>query len=99
MAALIIVFQILPYPLIYICAPAYIVPLFKNPVALTVVGVLLVWEVLGICWRVYVRPRSEFLSTLQWLTVCLIFILPGFLAPYLGPAIVTILNALGPIFN
>jgi Ca2+/Na+ antiporter len=72
-------------------APGFIMPFFNHPVARFACLCALGWHVVG-CW-LFTRTANRALRILIFLG----FTLPAMLMPALGPAIITILQALGPV--
>jgi hypothetical protein len=75
----------------YVFAPGYILPMLNHPMARLLIVVLMAWHLIG-CWLL--SRTSNML--LQILTV-LIFMAPLGLWFMVGPAVITILQALGPV--
>jgi hypothetical protein len=74
-----------------VMAPGFIVPFLNHPVARIVVLLATIWHLSG-CW-LYTRTNLIALRAL----IIMVFSLPLLLAPMLGPAIITIWQALGTV--
>ncbi len=77
-----------------IASPGYLLPFLKNPLGLGMLVTACLWEALGIWFAT--RPASPKVAALKWFLVQTLCVAPVFLAPMLGPAIITIVQALGP---
>ncbi len=98
-AAMILFFQILPLAFLWLGLPGYIYPFLHNHIALLIFFALIIWEGLGIYWRLYHKPRSEFRATMQWFFILVFFVFPAFLAPVIGPGAITVWEALQPVIK
>ena len=78
-------------------APGYILPFFQNPLALALTIGLFVWELIGLF--IACTPASTKVSILRWMLIIPVFVLPLTVVPMLGPAFLTISQALGPVVH
>lgn len=98
--AIVLVLQVVPLLMAYLLTPGYIVPIFRSPAGLLLLFAIYAWEALGFSlFYLRPRPRSEFETTLQSLIFGILFLLPGCTLPLLAPAIITVMQAIGPIMN
>ena len=88
--------------LTYIATPGYLSPLLKNSTGLVILGVASAWGVLGYFLMLrasLVSSEGNWVQIVSWILVVMLFILPCCMVPMLGPAVLTILNALSPIMS
>lgn len=71
--------------------PGYIGPLLYH--AYPLVAGVYIWNLIGL----YLMLRARNLGI--WILQFLIFILPSIMVPMVGPAVITIMQALGPVFR
>jgi hypothetical protein len=82
-----------PTVMTILAAPGFILPFFNNPIGRLLTVTAGVWMLLGF----YVMYKCR--KWWQRLILTFIFPLPVLLTPMLGPAVVTIINAFGPIMQ
>jgi hypothetical protein len=78
-----------------ICSPAYFLPLLNHPVVRIICLVSVGWEALGMC--LLIREAKKGLNVaffLKMFAFVLIFVLPLIALQMLGPAVLTIMQAL-----
>lgn len=89
------------FALTFVVAPAYVMPMFNHPITLLVMSVTLALALVvsAVCWRV-LRSSS---SATTWACIGVFVIAPqtfgALIVGVLGPAVITIIQALGPIFE
>ena len=75
----------------YLISPSYMAPFMSDPLGIACLLLMLVWTIAGIAFSV-IPGIPGLLKGLWWIW------LPVFLlVPMLGPAVVTILKAVGPL--
>lgn len=75
----------------YLISPSYMAPFMSDPLGIACLLLMLVWTIAGIAFSV-IPGIPGLLKGLWWIW------LPVFLlVPMLGPAVITILHALGPL--
>ncbi|MBX9720795.1 MAG: hypothetical protein K2X81_05340 [Candidatus Obscuribacterales bacterium] len=88
------IFWILPWIILgvtCICSPSYIIPFLNHPTGRLVMLLVFAWETLG-CLLL-----ARYRHAIVWVAVMMFCILPAILVPMLGPAVIVILQALGPV--
>src|SRR5688572_26922005 len=81
----------------YAAAPAYISGLINNPIGLTLLFGAIAWELLGL-WFASL-PAGPVATGVKWSAVTVFCIVPMLLMPMIGPAVVTITQAIGPVLR
>lgn len=84
----------LPYSLMlltYIGAPSYVAPIFRNATASTLLLIMATLNGLGCLWM------SKTSNPVVWIFVILFLVAPLAVFPMIGPALLTILQAMGGI--
>ncbi len=87
------------YLVIYVMTPGYIVPLLNHPIARLIICLLTFWEITSACIHWYFAPISNVNRSVLFTLITMFFYIPGFFYPFLGPATIGILSALGPIMS
>jgi len=81
-------------------SPGYMRPFLNTTVGQVVMSLGLIWQMLGLA--LICVPRSPVLSwpaIARWIVIPLFFVVPFFLVMILGPALLTIVNAIGPVMD
>lgn len=74
-------------------APQYLDAFLKHPIGLGLMSFALVTNIFS--WWLMARSKSLYV----WTAVFFLLVIPQTLVPMLGPAVMPIIRALGPIFN
>ena len=77
--------------IVFLIWPSYMAPFMSDPIGIACLLLMLLWTIAGIVLSV-IPGIPALLKVLWW--ICLPFFL---LLPVLGPAVVTILHAIGPL--
>jgi hypothetical protein len=90
--------QVVEVAVTFAAAPGYMLPFLHNPVCCSVWFGFVVWEFIGFALLYLFCPRRKGLAMVATF-VALLSALPATVTPMLGPAVVTIINATGPVID
>jgi len=93
----IVAFQVISVVATFIVSPGYLIPFINNPVGRWIWIGALIWEIIGFALLYKFCPRNNGLAITAITLVTIVNAGPLTLTPMLGPAVVTIINALGPV--
>ncbi len=86
----------------YLMNREYMAPLFNNNYGKIAIGCLLVWETIGCFFLERGNPPANKFARMWYATprnimLVIVFVFPVLMLSMLGPAIITIVGALGPL--
>lgn len=86
--------QVVVFAISYFRSPGYLTPFLNNTTCQIALAVLVLWQVLGLAIMFLTGYRPW-----KGIVITTFFTLPLLVAPMLGPAVLTIINAMGPVMN